>query len=62
MAEYTMKSAVLVLTGERSNVTQGGRSISGTKFTLYRSAGKITIEGNGKNRVKAVFDSSQKDK
>lgn len=62
MAEYTIKSAVLVLTGERSNVSQGGHSISGTKFTLYRLAGKITVESNEKNRVKAVFDSSEKDK
>jgi lipopolysaccharide export system protein LptA len=62
MAEYTMKSAVLVLTGEQSNVTQGGHSISGTKFTLYRSDGKLTVESNGEKRVKAVFDSSEKDK
>jgi lipopolysaccharide export system protein LptA len=61
MAEYTMKSAILVLTGERSHVTQLGRSISGTKFTLYRSAGEITVESNGKNRVKAVFEPSKKD-
>ncbi len=61
-AEYTIKSAVLVLTGEQSNVTQGGHSISGSKFTLYRSAGKITVESNEKNRVKAVFDASEKDK
>jgi lipopolysaccharide export system protein LptA len=62
MAEYTIKSAVLVLTGQRSNVSQGGHSISGTKFILYRSAGKITVESNEKNRVKAVFDSSEKDR
>ena len=61
-AEYTTKSAVLILSGERSNVTQGGYSISGTKFTLYRSAGKITVESNEKNRVKAVFDAAKKDK
>ena len=61
IAEYSMKSAILVLTGERSNVTQGGRSISGTKFTLYRLAGEITVESNGKNRVKAVFEPSKKD-
>lgn len=59
MAEYTMKSAILVLTGEPSNVTQGSHSLSGTKFTLYRSAGKIIVDSNGKNRVKAVFDSSE---
>jgi len=62
MAEYDMQSEILVLTGERSNVTQGGHSISGTKFTLYRLAGKITIESNGKERVKAVFDASERDK
>lgn len=62
MAEYTIKSAVLVLTGERTNVSQGGHSISGTKFTLYRSAGKITVESTEKNRVKAVFETSEKDK
>jgi lipopolysaccharide export system protein LptA len=62
MAEYTVKSAVLTLSGERSNVTQKGQSISGTKFTLYRSDGKITVESNEKNRVKAVFDTTQKDK
>ena len=59
MAEYDMKSAVLVLTGESSTVTQGGHSISGTKFTLYRSAGKIIVDSSGKSRVKAVFDASE---
>lgn len=62
LAEYTMKSAILVLTGEQSNVMQGDRWIGGTKFTLYRSHGKITVEGNAENRVKAVLDASPKDK
>ena len=61
MAEYTTRSAVVVLSGERSNVRQGGHSIRGTKFTLYRSDGKMTVDGKGENRVKAVFDASQKD-
>lgn len=61
-AEYTMKSAVLILSGEHSNVIQGNYSISGTKFTLYRSAGKIIVESSEKNRVKAEFDAAQKDK
>jgi lipopolysaccharide export system protein LptA len=59
-AEYMTKSAVLVLIGERSNVSQRGYSISGTKFTLHRSNGEMTVEGNGKNRVKAVFGSSER--
>ena len=62
MAEYDTKTKILILTGERSNVTQGGHSISGTKFTLYRLAGKITIESNGKQRVKAVFEAPARDK
>ena len=61
-AEYTMKSEVLVLKGEHSKVTQEGHSITGTKFTLQRSDGKITVESSQKNRVKAVFHPSEKDK
>jgi lipopolysaccharide export system protein LptA len=53
---------VLILSGEHSNVIQGNYSISGTKFTLYRSAGKIIVESSEKNRVKAEFDAAQKDK
>lgn len=61
-AEYTMKSEVLVLIGEQSKVTQEGHSITGTKFTLHRADGKITVESSEKNRVKAVFHPSEKDK
>ena len=61
-AEYTMKSEVLVLIGEQSKVTQEGHSIIGTKFTLHRADGKITVESSEKNRVKAVFHPSEKDK
>jgi lipopolysaccharide export system protein LptA len=61
-AEYTIKSAVLVLKGEQSKVTQGDHSITGTKFTLQRADGKITVESSEENRVKAVFRPSEKDK
>ena len=61
LAEYTVKSGVLTLSGESSNITQRGNSISGTKFILYRSDGKIIVESNAQNRVKAVFDATQKD-
>ena len=61
-AEYTMKSEVLVLKGEHSKVTREGHSITGTKFTLQRSDGKITVESSRKNRVKAVFHPPEKDK
>jgi lipopolysaccharide export system protein LptA len=61
-AEYTMKSEVLILKGEHSKVTREGHSITGTKFTLQRSDGKITVESSQKNRVKAVFHPPEKDK
>ena len=60
-AEYTIKAEVLVLSGPQSKITQGGHSITGTKFTLHRSDGKLTAESSEKNRVKAVIQPSQKD-
>ena len=59
-AEYTTKSGILVLKGEQSKVTQEGQSITGTKFTLHREDGKITVESSAQNRVKAVFQPSEK--
>jgi len=54
-AEYTIKSGVLVLLGEQSRVNQGGHSISGIKFTLHRSQGKLIVEGSGQKRIKAIL-------
>ena len=62
MAEYTIKSKVLVLLGEQSKVSQGGHSITGTKFTLQRSEGKLTVESSGENRIKAILQPAAKDK
>ena len=61
-AEYTIKSKVLVLLGEQSKVTQGGHSITGTKFTLNRSEEELTVESSGKNRVKAILQPAAKGK
>ena len=61
-AEYTIKSRVLVLLGEQSKVSQGGHSITGTKFTLQRSEGKLTVESSGENRIKAILQPAAKDK
>ncbi len=61
-AEYTIKSEVLVLVGRQSKITQGGHSITGTKFTLRRSDGKLTAESSAQNRVKAVIQPSDKDR
>ena len=61
-AEYTLKSGVLVLAGPQSKIIQGGHSITGTKFTLRRSDGKLTAESSKENRVKAVIKPPEKDK
>jgi lipopolysaccharide transport protein LptA len=53
-AEYTIKSKILVLLGEQSRVSQGGHSIIGTKFTLYRTEGKLSVESTGENRIRAI--------
>ncbi len=59
-AVYVTETRVLVLTGENSKITKGNDSISGSKITLYRDDGRITIEGGEKKdgqkgRVEAVF-------
>ena len=53
-AEYTIKSKILILLGEQSRVIQGGNLITGTKFTLYRSEGKLSVESKGENRIRAI--------
>jgi lipopolysaccharide transport protein LptA len=53
-AEYTIKSKVLVLLGEQTRVRQGGNSITGTKFTLYRTEGKFSVESESKNPIRAI--------
>ena len=53
-AEYTIKSKILVLLGEQSKVSQGSNSISGTKFILYRTEGKLSVESKGENRIRAI--------
>jgi lipopolysaccharide transport protein LptA len=53
-AEYTIKSKILVLRGDQSRVSQKGHSITATKFTLYRSEGKLSVESKGENRIRAI--------
>jgi lipopolysaccharide export system protein LptA len=53
-AEYSIKSNTVVLRGEQSRVIQGGNSITGPKFTLYRREGKLSVEGKGENRIRAI--------
>ena len=59
-AEYETKTKKLVLTGENSRIKSGSNYVTGTKITLYRETGQITVEGDKKKRVEAVFYSNGK--
>ena len=59
-AEYLAKSAILILTGDQSKVTRGEHTITGTKFTLHRLDGKLTVESSEEGRVKAIFKGTEK--
>ena len=61
-AEYTIISKVLVLLGEQSKVSQGGHSITGPKFTLYRSEGKLIVESSREKRIKAILQPNATDR
>ena len=54
-AEYSIKSEVLVLSGQPARLTRGGQIITGSKITLQRSDGTLKVESNGEQRVKATF-------
>ena len=55
-AEYTIISDIIVLTGKPSRVSRDGDLITGSKFTLQRSDGTLTVEGMGADRVRAIFN------
>jgi lipopolysaccharide transport protein LptA len=55
-AEYTIKSDVFILTGNPSRVSRDSQLITGSRFTLKRSDGTLTVEGSGQDRVKAIFN------
>jgi lipopolysaccharide export system protein LptA len=54
-AEYTTDTQILVLSGPDSRVTTANESISGATITLFRSDGRIKVEGGRGKRVEAVF-------
>jgi len=59
-AEYRVNAGILILKGKKSIVTDGQNLIQGTTITLNRNDGRITVEGDKKNRVRAVFHSTGK--
>ena len=59
-AVYTAETRILVLNGPNSKITSGKNTISGSKITFFRDDGRINVEGGGKNRVEAFFESEGK--
>ncbi|MFO7666088.1 MAG: LptA/OstA family protein [Desulfobacterales bacterium] len=59
-AVYTAETRILVLNGPNSKITSGKNTISGSKITFFRDDGRINVEGGGKNRVEAFFESDGK--
>lgn len=59
-AEYLTETRVLVLTGTQSTVVSADNTVSGSKITLYRADGRVTVEGGATRRVEAQFYSDQK--
>ena len=53
--EYDLDTQVIVLIGENSTVTSGKNILTGSKITVYRKNGQITVERSPQKRVKAVF-------
>lgn len=55
-AEYTVKSAILVLFGKPARVTRDDDVITGSKFILQRADGSIRVESSVEERVRAILN------
>ena len=60
-ADYIIKDKVLILTGDDSKVISGNNSVSGSRIILYRTDGRVIVEGGSESRVKAVFTPGSKE-
>jgi lipopolysaccharide export system protein LptA len=59
-AVYIIEERKLVLEGPGSKVISDQDEITGTKITFYRNDGRMILEGDDQNRVKAVIHSDQR--
>lgn len=59
-AVYIIDERKLVLEGPGSKVVSDKDEITGTKITFYRDNGRMALEGDENNRVKAVIHSDQR--
>lgn len=59
-AVYIVSERKLVLTGPDSKVVSGRDEIIGSKITFYRNDGRVALEGDDQNKVKAIIHSDQR--
>ncbi len=59
-AVYIIDERKLVLEGPDSKVISDKDQVTGTKITFYRNDGRMALEGDENNRVKAVIHSDQR--
>ena len=55
MAEYDVATQIIVLTGDNSTVVSGKNSLKGAKITMWRTEGRVKVDGSPQSRVKAVL-------
>jgi lipopolysaccharide export system protein LptA len=53
--EYDLQTQIIELSGENPTVTQGANTLAGKRIRLYRSEGRIEVEGSPGARVKATI-------
>lgn len=59
-AVYITDERKLVLEGPGAKVVSGKDEVIGSKITFYRDDGRVSMEGDGHNRVKAIIHSGQR--
>ncbi len=59
-AVYITQERKLILEGQSARVTSGKDQIEGNKITFYRDDGRVALEGNADNRVRAIIHSEQR--
>lgn len=59
-AVYITDERKLVLKGPSAKVISGKDEAVGSMITFYRNDGRVSMEGDGKNRVKAIIHSGQR--
>lgn len=59
-AVYITDERKLVLKGPGAKVISGKDEVVGSTITFFRDDGRVSMEGDGKNRVKAIIHSGQR--